>query len=133
MAILPILQQPTYHGGCGTRHAQTRPRLHPWLSAEEEETVELFLTPTQEGELSLQSPHLTPGMCVHPFYCPQGHPTICGLCGPIQDHLPLSLSHEGQEVQGGHYIITLWPRLNKATPYLYDPPTSEALDVLGPT
>ena len=55
-AILPIPQQPTYRGGCGTRRAQTRPRLHPWLSAEGEETVELFLTPTHGGELFFAVP-----------------------------------------------------------------------------
>lgn len=47
VAIPPIPQQLTYRGGCGTRRAQTRPRLHLWLSAEGEETVELFLTPRQ--------------------------------------------------------------------------------------
>lgn len=52
----PTPQQPTYRGGCGTRRARTRPRPHLWLSAEGEEAVELFLTPRQGGDLSLQSP-----------------------------------------------------------------------------
>lgn len=109
----------THHGECGTRHAQTRPHLHPWLSAEGEETVGLFLVPRQGVGGSVFAAPPTPGISMYPFYCPPGHPTIYDLYWH-QDH-PSHPSSWDTGAHVGDFIITLWPSLEEATPCLYDP------------